>query len=261
MRRSNLLPGVLVIALILGAGAYAQETPSREPETKTPAVETTTTDTGQTAAVTEFDPRIDCWSRGEITSLNLEKNTFTIRGMELPFATASAKMFSEIHHATSAITDPVQKKARSDEIRQAWKERLDTAASQTPDKVVEVSLSSPSSGKLMVLSEASIAGVDFLHRDRDVAGAGMGSAVGAPVVPAKPSTGVSTGKELSLSDLKVGDRVLVGYESGYLYNDGHTVIKLSSATPPAETTPMPATESAPVTPKPGSESTPSGPKE
>ncbi|MBI4862124.1 MAG: hypothetical protein HY815_17990 [Candidatus Riflebacteria bacterium] len=244
MIRSDTMLAVGVLALVLCTGAIAQvgqtdadqskaSQPYGEPaksEGSGEAAKTGSTD--QSASTPQFHANIDRWCRGEITDVDVNQKVITLRGTEMSFATETSKMLREIHGATQDISDAAKKKEKEDSIRQEWKARLDKAAAASAGEASELRVHVPGSGTMSILEESEIAGVDFLRRELDTArapGAAPGSGtLGAPVVggPEKPSGGYT------LADLKVGDQVLVGYDSGVFSNDAYVVVRLAAKPAP-----------------------------
>jgi hypothetical protein len=190
------------------------------------------------AADQRFDSHIDSWVRGEIASLDIANNKMSIKGVNMPFATASAKMLRELHDRTADLTDPEAKQKKETEIRQSWQAKLDSAATEAPGTESTYNLRIPAKETVAVMNSDQVANVDFLRRDKDLAltDKNTDQVVGAPVIngqhidtaagvtkqDAQPAT--DAGK-LALSDLKVGEHVKVGYDSGLINSDVYAIVK------------------------------------
>jgi hypothetical protein len=189
------------------------------------------------AADQRFDSHIDAWAKGEITALDLANNKVSIKGISMPFATASAKMQVEIRDRTANLTDPTEKLKKESEIRSSWQAKLDSAASESPGKESTFDFRIPAKETVAVLEGNQVADVEFLHRDRDLTALNQTDTgvVGAPVINDKQMDTATSGSKvdtlpatdaskLSLSDLKVGQKVKVGYDSGLINSDVYAIV-------------------------------------
>lgn len=249
----SIIAGTLLVTLQVGHLVAAGDPVGVAPATGTEAA----LETG-----VKLDPHIDSWCQGELISIDPQNQTFSVRGVNMFFATAHASMQKEVDASTKEIADPAQRKAKADEIRLAWKERLDVAAGEAPGEGKEMVFSVPTGITLTIATNQEIAGIPYLNRDGAMAAATESGAapkspgqklLGAPVVGAKPADSIAAGPEqaqtpagasqtgeLKLADLRAGDRVKVGYHSRFFGNDGYALIKVEGSASTVAPVPAPA---------------------
>jgi hypothetical protein len=120
-------------------------------------------------------------------------------------------MLKQIHSKTEKMTQN-EREAKSSEIRENWKAALETAHAQSAEKDCDFTFQLPGKDvKLAIVDETP-----FYNRETKTA-------------QATHAAGNLTDKECKavheLKDLKVGQRVVVGYDGGMVRNDAYAVIK------------------------------------
>jgi len=163
-----------------------------------------------------FNTKINNWAEGTLLTIDADHAKITIRGAKRPYASEYAKMLIAIHEATADMTQ-VDRSRQTTEIRQNWKSALEVAHAQPADAASDMTFQLPGKDtKLVVVDESS-----FYNRDTKIMTA----------LSAKAHLTDTECKSVhALKDLKVGECVVVGYESGMLRNDGYVVIKGNCAT-------------------------------
>jgi len=188
------------------------------------------TDKDTSAQVPQFDSRIDSWCQGEITALDLNAKKITLRCAEMPIASVNAQMLKDLHDKTANITDVAQRQQKEAEVRQSWQAKLDKANTESPAAAKETTFKLADEQPLAIVPANAVASVDYLHRDKLVIG-NEKSDLGAPVV----QNNEDTSKALTLNDLHIGDKVMIGYDSGIFTNDAHALVRLQQSNQSAPT--------------------------
>ncbi len=158
-----------------------------------------------------FDSKINTWAEGVLLTIDADHSRLTIRGTKRPYASEYAKMLKKIHEKTENMTQ-IDRARQASEIRLEWKGALEKAHAQEAEKDCDFTFQLPGkNAKLVIVDETP-----FYNRD--------------PKVTTTPAAKLSlTDKECkavhALKDLKVGECVVVGYESGVLNNNAFAVIK------------------------------------
>lgn len=165
-----------------------------------------------------FDSHIDSWAAGTLTAMDLEGKKFTIKGQKLPYATAYAQMMQEIRNKTEGL-DANAREAKVAEIRKNWADKLERAKNEDPGNAGDISFAFPAKGTLTILDGRDVRDIVWLHIQK-------GAAEPQPI-PASARDEKREAMKLNFSDLKVGDRVMVGYDSGVITNEAYTVIRES----------------------------------
>lgn len=184
----------------------------------------------ESTAITQS--KIDKWFAGTVTRVDAEKNEISLKGSELPFATAHAQMRSEAMKETkNASAD--EKPGILQRIKNAWKDRLQKARNEKRADAAELTFKTPSDGSLAVLQKREIQKVAIFSRTQLVSEKGKDAQPVAEVdlvsiyeapeneamdnEPKAINTSVGKSGEdsgkLSLNDIKPGDRVLIGVDS------------------------------------------------
>jgi len=171
-----------------------------------------------------LDTRIDSWVEGTVLSLDADSQKFSVRGVKMPYASAHCSMMQAIH----------ADKANDDAIRKSWADKLAKADAEQPATESDFNFALPAKTTLKVMDDSAVAGMDFLFHDRvqRPAGAAVTTGKGAATevkVTADGAARTNDQKEaqamLTLRDLKVGDTVMVGYDSGVLTNEAFVTVK------------------------------------
>lgn len=168
-------------------------------------------------AATHFDANIDTWAEGTVMAVDADGGTLTVRGVKRPYATAYAGMLKEIHAEVSKLPQD-QRPAKEAEIRAKWDKSLaDARATETASKDGDFTFYLPKEKDRIAFFNES------LYYDREAT---------------KPADVKVSDAErqalLAFKDMKVGDRVSVGYDSGVVYNTAHVIVKVREASSDAQ---------------------------
>lgn len=168
-------------------------------------------------AATHFDANIDTWAEGAVMAIDADGGTLTVRGVKRPYATAYAGMLKEIHAELSKLPQD-QRPAKEAEIRSKWAKSLaDARATETASSDGDFTFYLPKEKDRIAFFNESF------YYDREAT---------------KPSDVKVTESErqamIAFKDLKVGDRVSVGYDAGVVYNTAHVVVKVREASSDAQ---------------------------
>lgn len=181
-----------------------------------------------TNAQTQFDPRIDTWVEGNVMSLDADAGKFSVRAYKLPYASAYAAMLQDMHQKTKDLP-AADKQAKLDEVRRSWNDSLAKAKiEKVADNPSDFSFAVTDKKVLKVLSEKQVSNVDYLSLANATV---KGDEAISTSVEKKNDPDFKGGdsKEqaamMAFKDLKVGDRVMVGYDSGMVSNESYVVIK------------------------------------
>ncbi len=185
----------------------------------------------------QFDPRIDTWVEGAIITLDADGSKFAVRGVKLPYATAYAEMMKDQNEKLKNV-EPADRQAKIDEVNRAWADRLAAARTEKlPAKESDFTFSLPREINVRILPESAVRNAEFLRVDKGVASTQKpGAEAAEPVAYDKKAEADSKGTDvkgaekevraaLTFKDLKIGDRVLLGYDAGMVTNEAYVVIK------------------------------------
>ncbi|MBI3832100.1 MAG: BON domain-containing protein [Planctomycetes bacterium] len=184
-----------------------------------------------------FDPKINAWAEGSILSLDVDAGKFSIRGSKKPYATAYARMMQDIYEKTKNLAGEKRERTIAD-TRAAWQGKLDAASKEPTPKESDFTFNlPPKTSSVYVFHEESNYGKDLKKE-----------------VPAeRPNSNLSENEAAALKtlkDFKVGESIVVGYESGLVYNTAYTIIRIDSAKGAAWTpTPAPGVDGNPAAPQ------------
>jgi hypothetical protein len=161
-----------------------------------------------------FDSRINSWAEGMLLTLDADNSTLTIRGSVRPYASEYAKMLKKIHEKTTKLTLD-ERAAKAAEIRLEWTSALGKAREQEPQKDSDFTFHLPGKDEKLVIVDET----PFYNRETQI-------------VTFDAKIGALTDKECkaieALKEMKIGEYVVVGYESGLIRNSAHVVIKANS---------------------------------
>ena len=159
----------------------------------------------------QFNEKINSWADGTIMSVDAKEGKFSVRGAKRPYATAYASMLKEIHAKTDKLTGN-DRLGIAAEIRNAHRSKLAAAQSQPSDRDSDFTFNLPArEGRITSFEESQYYGRDLQEIE---------SAPNSAQVSPKEAA-----RMLALKDLRIGDRVIVGYESGLLANYAYAVIR------------------------------------
>lgn len=184
---------------------------------------------------------IDTWIEGTVLTLDADGQKFTVRGVKLPFATVEAQMLADIAAKTKDL-DVAQRDAKIAEIRASWASKLEKSKSeQVAASPSDFKFSLPDKANLMIMKQDGVSP----NANPNSALAASGSMSSAPVVAPVSASGaasVSNDSKLnqslsqaeanalhSLKDLKVGDKIKVGYDAGLISNTAYVVFEEGTA--------------------------------
>ena len=196
------------------------------------------------AQPTLLSNNVDTWIEGTVLSLDANAQKFSVRGVKLPYATAEAGMMADIANKTKDITDPAQRQAKIDEVRASWANKLNKSkAEKIADSPSTFKFSLPDKANLVIMSEPPMSSQATPNQEIAIKSASSSSSsasilsndtvsktaqASATVSDPRLANNVSQ-KELSalhsLKDLKIGDKVKVGYEGGLLSNTAYVVLE------------------------------------
>jgi hypothetical protein len=169
----------------------------------------TTMDTNvDSSAPGPFNASINSWAEGTLMSIDADGGKLSIRGAKRPYASMYAKMLKAIHEKTTKMTQ-AERATKAAEIRKSWVPVLEKANLQPVDADHDLTFHLPNKDrKLVVVDETAF--------------------YGRPSVPTG-STQSLTDSECdavqAMKDLKIGECLVIGYQSGVLSNSAFTVIK------------------------------------
>jgi hypothetical protein len=179
-----------------------------------------------------FDTRIDTWVEGTVLSIDADGAKLGVRGVKLPYATAMAGMWQDIHNQTKDL-NAADRKAKEDEVRRAWADRLAKSRDEkVADKTSDYTFALPANGQLSMYNANEVKSVEYLG----LAGAREGKSqevayekdarkdTGDVRVPAKLDEKEFAALK-SLKDLKVGDRVQIGFDDGVVTDEVYVLVK------------------------------------
>ena len=157
-----------------------------------------------------FDSKINSWVEGTVMGLDADGGSISVRGNKRFYASTYAKMLNEIKDKTASLSG-VERDNKEREIRTKWRTELDAARERAPEKDGDYTFYLPEKGKSLQITDET--GLYDLENK-----------LAAPPVNVK-TTDQERAAILAFKDLKIGDRVAVGYESGVIYNNAYVVIK------------------------------------
>jgi hypothetical protein len=174
-----------------------------------------------------FDSHIDSWAVGTLVKMDLEGKKFTIKGQKLPYATAHAQMKQEIRSKTEGL-DANAREAKIAEIKKNWADKLEKAKNEELAAAADISFAFPAKGTLSIHEMRDVPDMAWMH---------MRKGAEPQPIPASAREEKAEPKNLNFSDLKVGDRVMIGYDSGVITNEAYTILRESE---PADKAAQPA---------------------
>lgn len=166
---------------------------------------------------THFDASIDTWAEGTVMAIDADGGTLTVRGVKRPYATAYAGMLQEIHAAVTKLPQE-QRAAKEAEIRAKWQKSLaDARATETAGKDGDFTFYLPKDKDRVAFFNES------LYYDRE-----------ATRQPDVKVTDSERQAMITFKDMKIGDRVSVGYDAGVVYNTAHAIVKVRGVSDDAQ---------------------------
>jgi len=172
-----------------------------------------------------FNPKINTWAEGVILSIDADAAKFSIRGARKAYSTTYARMMRDIDAKTKNLNGDARD-AKAAEVRAAWADKL--AATQKEKSGADGDFTFSLPGKDAAASVYDERGRYGDKRDRN------------PNEAVQTKLSVSEAQALkTLKEFKVGDVVVVGYESGVVYNTAWAIVRVSERSlqtenPPAE---------------------------
>jgi hypothetical protein len=180
-----------------------------------------------TTAHSQFDSRIDSWVEGNVMALDADSGKFTVRAYKLPYASAFAEMLKDMHAKVKDLPE-AERKAKMEDVRKAWADRLAKAkAERAAENPSDFTFAVSDKNALKVMSSKQVR-ADYLSLNSG-AKAEEPIATSVEKKDTAPEFKGGDAKEqaamMAFKDLKVGDRVLVGYDAGMVTNDAYAVVK------------------------------------
>lgn len=167
----------------------------------------------------KFNDRIDSWVEGIVMAVDADAGKFSIRGYKREYATTYANMLKEIEAKTAGMNaDAAALKAR--EIRATYNEKFASIKDKDKDKdnqtISDFTFYLPAkTSKLLVLNET-----DHYGQKED------------PTTPESLKLSADERKAMrELRDVKVGERVVIGFDGGVIYNNAYAVVKVPNGPP------------------------------
>jgi hypothetical protein len=151
-----------------------------------------------------FSDKINAWMEGRIVTLDAKSNKFAVRGRKDDYASEYAKMMKETQEKTANMTG-TEKEQKAAEIHKSYADRLANARNKSSEKESDFTFSVSDKEPLAVWDERhhGHAGADHTGMAHDT----------------KEANAIK-----SFTDLKIGDHVIVGYDSGVITNTGYALI-------------------------------------
>ena len=164
-----------------------------------------------------FDSHIDTWAEGTVVTLNSEGKKLTIKGQKLPYATAHAQMKKEIHAKIQGL-DEAQREAKIAEIKNAWASKLEKAKNEELAAAGDFTVAFPANGALTIHESRDMPDMAWMH---------VRKGGDEQPIPASARDEKREAAKLAFSDLRIGDRVMIGYDSGVITNEMYTILRES----------------------------------
>ncbi|HEY3321008.1 MAG TPA: hypothetical protein VGP72_11125 [Planctomycetota bacterium] len=210
----------LILALLYVAGtAFAADT-------------TTTTGTMNTQFMpldkyeSTFDPRINTWVEGTVSNIKEDGSRLTVHGSDMPYATTYSQMMKDLAVKTQNKTGADRERIEGD-VHKAWADKLARSQNEKPGKLADYTFAKPAKGDLSISDYGAVRDMAFFLRpaaETPLSGAGAPLPATAGT-PGHDQHGTGGGRVGSFTDLHVGDRVMVGYESGVFTNEAMTIVR------------------------------------
>jgi len=163
----------------------------------------------------KFSEKIDSWVEGVVMAVDADAGKFSIRGFKREYATTYANMLKDIEAQTVGMNaDAAALKAR--EIRATYNEKFASIKEKDGQTISDFTFYMPAkTSKLLVLNET-----DNYGRKDD------------PSTPEALKLSDSERKAMrELRDVKVGERVVIGFDGGVIYNNAYAVVKVPNGPP------------------------------
>jgi len=175
-----------------------------------------------------FDSRIDTWVEGTLTSISADGKKFTVHGVKMPYATVHAQMMQDFHKKAEGL-DQAKRQEKMAEVRKDWADRLEKAKTEDAGKPGDYSFAMPAKGNLTILESREGHNFGWLRGDK-AAAADLKDEQPIPTAADDKGKGENL---LAFTDLKLNDRLMVGYDSGIITNEAYTAIRENAQPAPA----------------------------
>lgn len=231
---------IALSAALLVAATSACQAQSEAANAPAPAAPVAAPAAAVPSQPTLLSNKVDTWIEGTVLTLDADGQKFTVRGVKLPFATAEAEMMADIADKTKDL-DATQRQAKISEIQSKWADKLNKAKQQqVASSQSDFNFSLPDKANLVIMSESNpgstaqdpnqvIASSSSASSSASVSTDGSVKSVEATaqVDPnlAKNSTRNELSALKSLKDLKIGDKVKVGFDAGLISNTAYVVLE------------------------------------
>ncbi|MCW8129171.1 MAG: BON domain-containing protein [Planctomycetota bacterium] len=179
-----------------------------------------------------FDAKVDSWAEGTLMAIDADGGSITVRGVKRPYATAYASMLREMREKTDGLTAETRQR-KIEDIREKWRPTLEKAQKEpAASKESDFTFYLPKEiDRVCYLDETP-----FYDRENKNAGAGTGM------------TAYERNALTTFKDLRVGERVTVGYEAGIVYHTAFVIIKIRGASSDASAAPADKGQPNPAVP-------------
>lgn len=162
-----------------------------------------------------FSDKIDSWVEGVVMAVDADAGKFSIRGSKRQYATTYAAMLKEIEAKTAGMNE-AERQRTANQIRTTFNEKLGTAKETETQVQSDFTFYLPAkTSTLLVLNET-----------------GRYGSMDDPSAPDSIKLSDAERRAMrDLRDIKVGERVVIGFDAGVIYNNAYSVIKISSGAP------------------------------
>lgn len=163
----------------------------------------------------KFSEKIDSWVEGIVMAVDADAGKFSIRGFKREYATTYATMLRDIEAQTKGMNADAAA-LKSQEIRATYNEKFATIKDKEDNTISDFTFYLPAkTSKLLVLNETDHYGLKL-----------------DPATPEALKLSDSERKALrELRDVKVGERVVIGFDGGVIYNNAYAVVKVPNGPP------------------------------
>lgn len=162
-----------------------------------------------------YSPKIDTWMEGTVMMIDADGGKLSVRGAKKPYASAYARLLQDIDAKTRNLNEADRTKKIA-EVRAEHRDAMNKALLEKSDADSDFTFYLPSDElkHVVVLDETNTYGV---ADDKIPATAAYGTKLNTE----------ERGSMAVLKDLKVGQRVVIGYAKGVVYNNSYAIIKVA----------------------------------
>jgi hypothetical protein len=102
-----------------------------------------------------INPQIDSWALGTISNVDAKTGQITVRGSQLPFATAHAQMRQELRTKLANVADRAERAKVAAQVRKEWNDKLQAAMGQKAEEAKDFTFKVPADADDLVILNAS----------------------------------------------------------------------------------------------------------